>query len=223
MVNSSSASNIEQATMKHHSDHKSLGIWCEERRLRVTSSNVGLIARRRDTTPVTPLVHQLVQSNFRGNKATTWGLDQEEGSKIQYLAYMQQYSPNITVNTECGLAISLNHPWQAATTDGFVHDPCETPTDGLVEFKNPHSCKDQQIEIAIMEKKIKFLTIHQGKTQLKCSHQYHYQVQVAMLCTGKQWCDFFVRTTADFKVERIYFDQQFLQWFYSKGEAVLFQ
>ena len=52
-----------------------------------------------------------------------------------------------------------------------------------------------------MEKRIKFLTIHQGKTQLKCSHQYHYQVQVAMLCTGKQWWDFFVRTTVDFKVE----------------------
>jgi len=216
MINNSSAGDIQQATMKHHRDHQSLGIWCEERRLRVTSSNVGLIVRHRDTTPVTPLVHQLVQSNFRGNKATTWGINQEEGSKIQYLAYIQQHSPNITVNSECGLVVSLDHPWLAATPDGFVHDPCESPPHGLVEFKNPHYCKDQQIEKAITDKKIKFLVLKNGKTELKRSHQYHYQVQAAMLCTGKQWYDFCVRTTVDFRVERVYFDQQFCNGFIQK-------
>ena len=37
-----------------------------------------------------------------------------------------------------------------------------------------------------------------------------------MLCTGKQWCDFFVRTTVDFKAEQICFGQQFCNGFVQK-------
>jgi len=63
--------------------------WLEERRKRITSSNVGQIAKRKSTTKVTPKVKQLLYSKFRGNRATDWGLLQEDVSKAEYLKLKQ--------------------------------------------------------------------------------------------------------------------------------------
>ena len=69
MVNESTATSIQLTTMKHSSDGRSLALWKEERQLRITSSNVGKIAKRRSTTKVGQLVRQLLYSTFNGNKA----------------------------------------------------------------------------------------------------------------------------------------------------------
>ena len=42
-----------------------------------------------------------------------------------------------------------------------------------------------------------------GRKSLKMMHNYYYQMQIAMLCTNTQWCDFFLRTTIDVHCERI--------------------
>ena len=82
----------------------------------------------------------MINTKFTGNEATRWGLSQENNSATQYTQWKQQHgSPEISVDTECGLVISVSHPWLAATPDGFVSDSLGVPTEGLVEFKNPHS------------------------------------------------------------------------------------
>ena len=218
MVNESKATSIQLTTMKHSSDSKSLALWIEERRLRVTSSNVGAIARRRTTTKVGPLVNQLLYSNFKGNRATSWGLLQEEDTEKQYQNFMRTNSTQFSVIGDCGLVVSMQHPWLAATPDGFVYDPNENPQNGLVEYKNPHSCRNITIAEGVKMKKIKFLTTSsEDSLILKRSHEYYYQIQTAMLCTSTQWCDFVVRTSVDFQVvERVRVDAAFCESFLDK-------
>ena len=48
-----------------------------------------------------------------------------------------------------------------------------------------------------------------GSLMLKRTHNYYYQAQAAMFCTGCQWCDFVVRTSVDLHVERVPFDANF--------------
>jgi len=223
MINETKARSIQLTTTKHSSDSRSLALWNEERRLRVTSSNVGTIARRRSTTKVGPLVHQLLYSSFKGNKATSWGLLQEEDTEKQYQEHMKQSCKDFSVSGDCGLVVSTQHPWLAATPDGFVHDPDATPQNGLVEYKNPHACRNSTIEEAITSKQIKFLTLNNGAVSLKRSHQYYYQVQTAMLCTQTEWCDFVVRTSVDFKVvERVRVDNEFCDSFIHKVQGFYF-
>ena len=195
--------------MKHSSGSRSSVLWQEDRRLRITSSNVGTISRHCSTTKVGPLVHQLLYSNFKGNRAILWGLLQDDTEK-QYREYINQCPPDSTVTGDCGLIVSTTHPWLAATPDGFVHDPNCTPQNELVEYKNPHTCRGETIEDAMANKKIKFLTVDNGSVILKRSHPYYYQVQTATLCSRTQWCDFVVRTSVDFRVvERVCFDDSF--------------
>ena len=173
MVNESTTS-IQLTTMKHSSDGRSLALWKEERQLKITSSNVGKIAKRWSTTKVGQLVHQLLYSTFKGNKATSWGQLQEEDTEIQYQQFMKQSCKIFSVSCDCGLAVSRLHPWVTATPDGFVNDPNAIHQNGLEEYKNPHTCRNSLIEEAITSKQIKFLTINNGKFTLKRSHHYHY-------------------------------------------------
>lgn len=52
------------------------------------------------------------------------------------------------------------------------------------------------------------LALNDGQLNLKKSHNYYYQVQTAMFCTERKWCDFVVRTTIDLHVEMIQWDNQ---------------
>ena len=49
----------------------------------------------------------------------------------------------------------------------------------------------------------------QSHLSLKHTHNYYYQVQATMSCTGRKWCDVVVRTAVDVHVERIVFDPEF--------------
>ena len=179
--------------------------------MRITSSNVGKIAKRRKSTPVGNLVHQLLYTTFRGNASTAWGLSQEEASSHQYLKWLREdkESPTARVTINCGLVISTSYPWLAATPDGWVEDPKATPTRGIVEFKNPHSYKDTRINEAIMNKKCTCLCVVDGERSLKQSHDYYHQIQFAMFCTNTKWCDFCLRTLVDVHCERIYLNTEY--------------
>ena len=89
VVDSDKAKLIELTTRNHtHDDDESVA-WFSERRKRITSSNVWTIAKRRSTTPVARLVHQLLYSTFCGNSATTrWGLDQEQHTVGVYMSWL---------------------------------------------------------------------------------------------------------------------------------------
>ena len=209
-VNTNKAKIIQLETAQQSHDEVASHKWKTQRRERITSSNVGTIAKRRATTPVNRLVHQLLYTSFQGNTATQWGLSQEEASYYSYLKWLHtiKKSPQATATINCGLVISTIYPWLATTPDGWVEDPQATTTRGVVEFKNPHSCKNLMIDDAISAKKCTCLVINNGRKSLKTTHDYYYQVQTAMFCTGTRWCDFFLRTTVDMYCERIAFDER---------------
>ena len=93
-------------------------------------------------------------------------------------------SPRPIIDINGGLSVCTAHPWLAATPDGWVTDPEASPSDGLVEFKNPYSYRDLAVNDTITADKCDCLKIENGCVQLKCTHSYYHQVQVAMLCTA---------------------------------------
>lgn len=212
VVTQQRAKELQLLTVQHECDEVACNIWKAERRLRITSSIAGTIAKRRSTTQVGPSVRAMLYSKFSGNEATRWGLSQEKATAEQYVQWKAQHgSPGISVNTEYGLVVATGHPWLAATPDGLVNDPQALPSQGLVEFKNPHSCKDQFITHAVLSKKLTCLSCNStnGALSLKKSDSYYYQVQLAMFCTSTEWCDFVIRTKVDLYVERIRWDETF--------------
>ena len=165
----------------------------------------------------------MLYSKLNGNQATRWGLTQEKASAEIYVQWKQQQgSVDISVNNECGLVVPTAYPWIAATPDGFVHDSQALPPLGLVEFKNPYSCRHQYLLQAIQSKKLTYLSDSSGTLTLKESDTYYYQVQVAMFCTNRKWCDFVVLTRVDLHVERINFNEIFCHSFLSKLQNFFF-
>ena len=183
-------------------------IWLAERRKRITSSNTGLIARRRCTTKVANLVKNLLYSTFQGTAATEWGKLQEPETSKAYLDTKRPSSPGITVYPS-GLVVHPEHHWLAASPDGLVTDPSSPEPAGIVEFKNPYKFREVALKDAVKQDNSFCLTETDHYLRLKHSHHYYYQVQAAMFCTKTKWCDFVVRTTVDLHIERIVWDPQF--------------
>jgi len=57
---------------------------------------------------------------------------------------------------------------------------------------------------------------------LKKSNKYYYQLQVAMHCTGKKWCDFVARTCEDIHIEYVEYDGTFFHSFLPKPKEFFF-
>ena len=150
---------IMMTSAQGKNDH-SLQVWLSERRMRITASNVGKIAKRRDTTKVRPLVKEMLYSKFEGSTATytRWGLLQEEATNTQYLKEKHRTSPDLSTSLS-GLIISPDNPWLAAGPDGLVYDPTETSPYGIVEYKNPYSVRNKTLREAATTKKGFCLTL----------------------------------------------------------------
>ena len=184
--------------------------WLEERRKRITASSVGPIAKRKPTTKVASKVKQLLYSKFHENRATDWGLLQEDISRKEYLKVKQSVhvSPHFSF-AYSRLVVSVTNPWLAASPDGLVYDSLANPPQGLVEFKNPYSVRDKTLEEAVANCKTFCLTKNKdGKLELKKGHDHYYQIQCAMFCTNRQWC-YLVVLTKTLHIQRIFADPEF--------------
>ncbi|CAG2250353.1 unnamed protein product [Mytilus edulis] len=108
--------------------------WKNERKKRQTASNFGNIFKRKPSIKVTPLVLQLLYSNFKGNKATRIGLREEQITIQEYINIKGK--DNIEIKVEpCGLIIDKKFKYLAASPDGKVIDK-ENNEIGLIEIKN---------------------------------------------------------------------------------------
>ena len=195
---------VEAATRSQGTaDELASNLWMTERRKRVTSTVCGQIAKRRSTTKVANLVKSLLYTSFKGNKSTKWGISQEPTTKSAYLTRKGTLSPEITVRNS-GFIIHSSHHWLGASPDGLVNDPSAEDPKGIVEYKNPYAVREMTLRDAATQRKDFCLAVNdQSHLSLKRTHNYYYQVQATMSCTGRKWCDFVVHTTVDFHVERI--------------------
>ena len=93
----------------------------------------------------------------------------------------------------CGLFVHRTCPFLAASPDRLV-DICGVPH--VVEVKCPFAAKDYKVDA----NKIPYLFVgEQGDMQLKDSHEYYYQVQGQVACTGFVSCVFIVHTNVETK------------------------
>ena len=200
---------VERKTRNQGTANGDSGYWLAQRRKRITSSNTGVVAKRRTTTKVANLVKSLLYSKFTGSVATEWGKLQESAACEAYLEAQRSSSPGISVQSS-GLVVHPEHHWLAASPDGLVSDPSCPDPEGIVKFKNPYKYREMTVRDAVKQGK-NFCLTENGSSLigLKHSHQYYYQIQATMFCTRRKWCDFVVRTTVDLYVERIAWDPQF--------------
>ena len=155
-------------------------------------------------------VQQLLYTTFKGNRATIYGSEKEEMTRQKYITLQRLTNhPDLTVK-DCGLFVSEQNNWLAATPDGIVHDPSdkENPS-GLLEIKNPFAVKDKHLTDAC---NMSSFCLEEDKDnhayKLKRQHNYYYQIQCQLYCVNTHWCDLVVRTNKDIHVERIYRDEQ---------------
>ena len=205
-VNTEQGKFIERQTR----DQAECSEWITERRKRITASKAGCIAKMKQTTKRSSKVKDLLYSSFRGNQATRYGADMESITIKEYITYQRENGhPGITVQ-KCGLYISEQNNWLAATPDGLVNDPeAIDHQTGLLEIKNPYSARDKSLLEACSVSSFCLELNKENKTpQLKCRHDYYFQVQCQLYCVNVQWCDFVVRSNKGIHVKRVYRDSK---------------
>lgn len=108
---------------------------------------------------------------------------------------------------DCGLFLDQQYPGITATPDGLLGN------DTIVEIKCPYIGKDLEAVEAMKNKECrisKAFRFVEGKFTLNKNHEYYYQVQCQMQCTGRKQCLFVVGTTKTVHHEYVPRDQQFI-------------
>ena len=124
-----------------------------------------------------------------------------------YITYMKERGHSHLTVIQCGLFISTENAWLAASPDGIVEDCTNgsSRTSGLLDIKNPYSARKMTLLEAV-EKSTFCLEKDKdsGTYTLKKKHDYFYQIQCQLYCTNKDCCDLVVNTEREIHVERIY-------------------
>ena len=111
--------------------------------------------------------------------------------------------------SDSGLVIYEELPYIAASLDLEVK--CKCCGAGLVEIKCPLIRGEilSADNLGYLQNTI--TSDNKNTTVLKTNEPYYFQVQGQLGVTGRNYCDFFVYTTAGFHLERIFFDENLWQ------------
>ena len=175
-------------------------LWKRARHGRLTSSNFGLVCKRKKETYDGALKTVMDYSKFE-NDYVKWGRNHEPAARRKYSVVTKQ-----TVTT-CGLFVNKDFPHLAASPDGIIQTG---NGNGLLEIKCPYKWRDCTPEEAAKDPQFCCKLVN-GNLKLKEKHSYYYQVQGQMAIAKFQWCDFVVWTLKGIHVERIKFDLKFWQ------------
>ena len=183
-------SNIENRTRGQSGND----LWFEERKKRIQSSNFGRICKATDRTDKQKLAVDLIKAKTFHSRAT------EHGIKFEKHAVKMYEKVNSVKVENCGIFVSPSMPFLGASPDGIVSDSL------IVEVKCPFVAKDKEITPLT----VPYLKAVGSGLELPCNHNYYYQVQGQLFCTGRSVCDFVVYTNEDFKYVRIERDNEFI-------------
>ena len=204
LVSSLSLSQQREFLQKATANQASIVHWHSARSLRITSSNSGLICRRR-TGPVPPSVLSTVleERDLSRVRAIQYGRETEEEAVREYLKRMLSSS-----FSKCGFFVHADEPYLGASPDGLVTvEDCET---GCLEIKCTFAHQYHTIPEACEESAF-FLEKTSAGIQLKRNHPYYYQVMGQLGVTGLKWSHFVVFTKKDMHIEKIIFDEKLPQ------------
>lgn len=205
-VTEEEAARIEQETIQQGDDPT--GLWISLRRPRLTSSNFGIICKRRKSTPVANTVKNLLYKSISSKvRSLCWGRDNEDNARKAYLEEMASRGTPVCCKRS-GLVISLSNGCLACSPDGWVEDSNAMDSEGVVEFKCPYASRDVT-PVEACSKKGFYCEIDNGQLKLSHKHNYYYQVQGVLAITKRSWCDFVVWTPKGISIERILNDSSF--------------
>lgn len=155
--------------------------WFDARRGRITGSNVGAALGINPYKTPEDLIRQMVREyhgadpEFVSNVATEHGTFHEDGAQAEY----EMETGNKV--QECGFF--AYEDWLGASPDGLVGE------EGLIEIKCPFGKRKDE--------KPKFKTLEEQP-------HYHAQIQVELICTNRDWCDFYQWAPGGTLIERVY-------------------
>ena len=87
-----------------------VNLWYHHRRLQVTSSNFGKIAKRRTTTPVAAQVKNLLCAETLDTKAIRWGRMHEDNVRKVYIEHLAENGhPNAMVSRLAWSSMLMSH------------------------------------------------------------------------------------------------------------------
>lgn len=162
--------------------------WFAARKGRVTGSKVGAILGLSPWSTPGDVLRAMVREyhgaerEFTGNAATEWGTANEPGAMLDYELE--------TGNTIIPAFFEEMGDIFGASPDGYIGD------DGLIEIKCPYSKRD-------IESAEEFKTL--------ADQPYYYaQIQFQLYCTGRQWCDFYQWSPRAQSLERVDYDQAWI-------------
>ena len=138
-------------------------------------------------------------------KALEWGKSHEDTARSCYINEKVAAHGNSYKVVTTGIHVCMQKPWLAASPDGLVEDPSETPDrrHGLLEIKCPYSARMHKPEAVCIEFNRFCCGLVNGIPTLKINHDYYYQIQGALYITGRLWCDLFIWTPLGTYVERL--------------------
>ena len=98
-------------------------LWFQIRRYRLTSSNFGLVSKRKLNLSQTKFVQNTIlsQKDLSNVLAVKYGISNESKAAERYAEYMKA-SGNYVQVLACGVVISNTMPWLAASPDRKVID-----------------------------------------------------------------------------------------------------
>ena len=147
--------------------------WLEERTKRLTSSMFGRICKCTDRTDRKKLAKSLTQIKQIKTSPIVHGQKHES---IAIKRFMRDEKKNVQTS---GLVVCKEYPFLAASPDGIISD------EELVEVKCPYVNRNQNISLDTVPF---LLESKEGGYCLDNKHDYFYQIQGQLLCTGAKWC-----------------------------------
>ncbi|KAL3862190.1 hypothetical protein ACJMK2_026409 [Sinanodonta woodiana] len=182
-------------------------VWKKARVNRITASKFGSVIARKEKTPPDNLVKFFAgYSKDPYSNSLEWGKKNEKKALVCYLQFCNKNEHNISI-TGCGLIVSVDYPFLAASPDSLVHCEHCKETSGIVEVKCPFKYR-HLTPIEAAQKSDFYCSVRNGKMKLNLNHSYYYQVQGQLVLTNRKWCDFVVWTPKGIHVERIWIDNK---------------
>ena len=159
--------------------------WTDERSKRLTSSNFGRIVKATVKTDFDKLASSLINTKHINTEAINHGRKYERCAIERY-----NIDHDVTVQ-DCGIFVSKDHPYIAASPDGIVD------SDVLCEVKCPFKARNSDIN----SQNVPYLLFDDGCCFLDKKHNYYYYTIrfKELLCANRKFCDFIVYTLSDIR------------------------
>ena len=126
--------------------------------------------------------------------------------------YESQTNRNVSTS---GFRVNPEYPFLGSSSDGLAGE------DGIIEIKSLKIFKHCTIEsvssnqssvpLVVLNKQCYYVTVDNNKCELRHSHEYYYQIQMQLLVTEKEFCDFILYAeNGPVSIERIYRDEHII-------------